>query len=196
MSTYQGSWWLLLLCYLLYQVTCLPVDDKAIISRNFANSTLDGPTHLNLSHPLLGIPPLGDWEHFVYPIPATKQTLKGRILTSQPIRPSALHFAIDGAIASTLWRISQVGNVRLEDADNPYIYRVPGCYFKIDSKVHQGKAMMTYGMVNGVLKALENLLEKKRQFFNTSFVLVDDYQRTWGHGEIFDRPPVPPRPVA
>ena len=159
-------------------------------------STLDGLTHLNSPLPLLGASSLGDWEFFAYPIPTTSQTLKGRIFTSQPIRPSALHFAIDGAIANTLYRISHMGNIRLEDADNPYIYRVPGCYFKMESKVVQGKAMITYGMLNTILKALENLLEKNEQSFNTSFVLVDDEKRTWGHGEIFDRPPLPPSSVA
>ncbi|KAL8784766.1 MAG: hypothetical protein Q9195_008902 [Heterodermia aff. obscurata] len=152
--------------------------------------------HLNSSAPLLKASSLGDWESFAYPIPATRQILKGRIFTTQPIRPIALHFAIDGAIANTLWRISQMGNVRLEDADNPYVYRVPGCYFKMDSKVIEGKAMLTYGMLNGLLKALEHLLETNEQFFNTSFVLVDDEKRTWGHGLIFDRPPLPQSSVA
>ena len=196
MFSCQSSWWLLLLSYLVYPTICLPVDNRAIPPRNNMTSTLDGLTHHSSPLPLLRASSLGDWEFFAYPIPTTSQTLKGRIFTSQPIRPRALHFAIDGAIASTLWRISQMGNVRLEDADNPFIYRVPGCYFKMESKVDQGKAMITYGMLNTILKALENLLEKNEQSFNTSFVLVDDDKRTWGHGEIFDRPPLPPSSVA
>ncbi|CAF9907808.1 MAG: hypothetical protein HETSPECPRED_007909 [Heterodermia speciosa] len=160
------------------------------------NSTLDGLTHLGLPLSPLRVSSLGDWESFVYPIPANKQTLKGRIFTTQPIRPSALHFAIDGALASTQWRIAQMGDVRLEDTDNPYIYRVPGCYFKMESKIVEGKAMLTYGMLVAILKALEHLLEENEQSFNTGFVLVDDEKRTWGHGEIFDKPPSPPSSVA
>lgn len=159
-------------------------------------ATLDGLTDLNSLVPLPGAPSLGDWDFFAYPIPTTRQILKGRIFTSQPIRPYALHFAIDGAIAETIWRIAHIGNVQLEDADNPYIYRVPGCYFKMASKVFDGKALLTYGMLNSILKALQHLLEEREQSFNTSFVLVDDEERTWGHGGIFDRPPLPPLSVA
>ena len=196
MSSYQRLCWLLLFSCLVYQIICLPVNDRAALPRSNTNSTLDELTHFNSPLPLLQASSLGDWEFFAYPIPTTRQILKGRIFTSQPIRPSAFHFAIDGAIASTVWRMAHLGNIRLENADNPYIYRVPGCYFRMASKVVEGKAMLTYGMLNTILRALEHLLEKNEQFFNTSFVLVDDDRRTWGHGEITDRPPVPLSSVA
>ena len=186
----QSSWRLLLLSCLVYHSICFPVNDGATLPRNM-NATLDGLPHLDSPLPLPGALSLGDWDFFAYPIPTTSQIIKGRIFTSQPIRPNALHFAIDGAIAETIWRIAHKGNVQLEDADNPFIYRVPGCYFEMASKVFDGRALLTYGMVNNILKALEHLLESQGQFFNTSFVLVDDQKRTWGHGGIFDRPPLP-----
>ena len=140
----------------------------------------------SLSH---GTYPLGDWEHFTYPIPNTKRVLKGRILTYLPIREAALHYMIDGGLAQTTNQISVLknSNVRLADRENPYIYRVPHCHFKMSSKTIDGKAVMTYGMMKEVFQALKQLLEVDEKSFAISFVLTDAAQKSLGHGDVFER---------
>ncbi|KAI4232876.1 MAG: hypothetical protein L6R40_007280 [Gallowayella cf. fulva] len=132
------------------------------------------------------LPRLGDWENFAYPIPRTKQILKGRILTSKRLNSNSLHFAIDGGLAKVQQQISVSSpNTRLPAYDNPFIYRVPGCYFEMESKVgRDGKPKMTWKMMKDVLSALEQVLEKQQRFFETSFVLTDDAKVSWGHGQV------------
>lgn len=180
---------LLLFFFLAFRVAALPFDEGALLYRIDGFSIPYLLTHFNTTSLLLNTTSLGDWENFAYPIPNSKRILKGRIFTSRRISPSALHFAIDGGLAGTTSRISSLGDIRLADADNPYVYNVPGCHFRMDSKVLRGRAIMTYGMMRDVFEAFEEVLERKQRFFSTSFVLTDQDQRTWGHGEIFDRPP-------
>ncbi|KAL9024870.1 MAG: hypothetical protein Q9196_006196 [Gyalolechia fulgens] len=162
-----------------YPVTSLPF---------IINSLL--PTARNLTDPLsLGPSPIpaNDWEYFAYRIPSTNYALKGRIFTSKPIRPGALHAMIDGGITSTKYWISQLGeDQRLRASDNPYLSTVRGCHFRMQSKtVRAGMPVMTYGMMWDVFVALETVLEKKQRNFETSFVVVDDVEGvSWGHGEV------------
>ncbi|KAL8805552.1 MAG: hypothetical protein Q9200_005381, partial [Gallowayella weberi] len=124
-----------------------------------------------------------DWEHFTYEISGTKLALKGRIFIDKPLRPNSLHFAIDGGLAIAE---RQPSNARLSDHDNPFTYRVPGCYFETRSKVARmdGRPTMTWKMMKDLLSALEEVLEKQRNYFEASFVLVDDSEISWGHGQI------------
>ena len=169
---------LLLFCFGLH-TTCFPFEDRALSPGNSV-STLQRPSKINNSSSLLlDEPRLGDWEHFVEPIPNTKRVFRGRIFTDRPIRPSALHFMIDGGLATASSRLDDLGNINLVGQDNPFVYRVPGCHFQIRSKTSDGKALMTYAMLIEVFKALEKLLEKGQRFFATSFVLTDYERVSW-----------------
>ena len=46
------------------------------------------------------------------------------------------------------------------------------------------RPIMTWLMVRDVLLALREVLVRGQKSFQTSFVLVDDQARSWGHGEI------------
>jgi hypothetical protein len=81
---------------------------------------------------------------------------------------------IEGGLLSTLRQIAISGNIRLRDEDNPYTYRVPGCYFDVRSKTSEERATITYGMLGDVFMTLEQVLEKAQRNFETSFVLTDE----------------------
>ncbi|KAL9595432.1 MAG: hypothetical protein Q9219_006449 [cf. Caloplaca sp. 3 TL-2023] len=136
-------------------------------------------------------PSVNDWEHFRYPIAYTKLILVGRILTSNRLSPSAVHFTLDGGIAEITDYIHNRGNVRLKESENPYHYATPGCYFIISSKLASpgGQPKMTWNMVRDVLFALEQLLEQQQRFFEVSFALTDRDRQSWGHGQVIARPP-------
>ncbi|KAL8800476.1 MAG: hypothetical protein Q9182_005148 [Xanthomendoza sp. 2 TL-2023] len=136
-------------------------------------------------------PPLKDWDHFTFPITFTPFSLKGRILTSRPLRPTAIHYALDGGVAKTTDDIFKYGaKTRLRDTDNPYRFAVPGCHFYIGSTLARDRqARMTYSMVRDVLFALETVVERAERWFEVSFVLVDVKQVSWGHGELMGRNP-------
>ena len=183
---FLSSWDLLLPTFL---AACHPVDDVKLYSGlDRTNITLPF-INRNASSLSQGTYRLGDWEHFTYPIPDTRRVLKGRILTYLPIRETDLHYMIDGGLALTMSQISRLGssNVRLADRDNPYVYRVPHCHFKMSSKIMNGKAIVTYGMMKKVFQALEQLLEAKQKSFAISFVLTDASGQTLGHGDVFER---------
>ena len=185
---------LLLLSTLGLQVAGLPLDDRSTpLERNISIASIPS-TNGNLRAPMLDVPSLGDWEHFTYAIPNTKLILKGRMFPSRPLRESALHYMIDGGIAETTSHISTFGDESLRSEHNPFIYRVPGCHFKMSSKVSRGEATMSYRMMREVFLAFEQLLEKEEQPFETSFVLTDERRVTWGHGEVTEgaRSPSPP----
>ena len=170
-----------------------PIDDYKVNSTlDRTNTVLSFMDRKSSSHPQ-DIYPLGDWEHFKYPIPNTRRVLRGRILTYLPIREAALHYMIDGGIAQTTSQIATLGdsNVRLADRDNPYVYRVPHCHFKMSSKSVEGRAIMTYGMMNEVFHALNQLLEVEQRSFAISFVLIDATKKSLGHGDVFERSQTP-----
>ncbi|KAI4100425.1 MAG: hypothetical protein LQ339_005486 [Xanthoria mediterranea] len=133
---------------------------------------------------------LNDWENFAYPIPSpNNQILKGRIFTSKPLRPGPLQSVIDGVLAYAQRHVSDLGpTARLYPRDNGLCYRdLGGCFFEIRSKVDRGEGnrpIMTWLMVRDVLLALREVLVRGQKSFQTSFVLVDDQARSWGHGEI------------
>ena len=179
----------LLLSFCINRIACSPLKERAISPRMTVPSVSPIITHANASSLPLVVPSLGDWENFAYPIPNSKRVLKGRIFTNRPLRPNALHFAIDGGIARAKSVIASKGNTRIRAPDNPFTFRVPGCYFGMSSKVLGGEAIMRYGDMVDVLEALEQLLEKGQLFLETSFVLTDNEQKTWGHGEIFEQEP-------
>lgn len=180
---------LLLSCFIC-QIACIPLEERALSARTTIPSVPPILNHANVSSLPLVVPSLGDWENFAYPIPNSKRILKGRIFTNRPLRRNALHFAIDGGIASAKSAISSKGNIRIRATDNPFIFRVPHCYFGMSSKVFGGEAVMSYGNMVEVLEALEQLLEKQQRFLETSFVLTDKEQKTWGHGQIFEKEPL------
>lgn len=153
-----------------------------------SSSELLLPPHTNSSS-LFSKTPVNDWESFAYPISGTIQILKGRIFTSRRVTPDSLRFMIEGGIFSTLREIAILGNTRLRDEDNPYTYRVPGCYFDFRSKTSGKQPMMTYGMLGDVFMALEQVLEKAQRNFETSFVLTDEDRVTWGHGQVLTKAP-------
>ncbi|CAL8576549.1 hypothetical protein XPA_002424 [Xanthoria parietina] len=133
---------------------------------------------------------LNDWENFAYPIPSpNNQILKGRIFTSKPLRPGPLQSVIDGVLAYAQQHVSDYGpTARLYPRDNGLCYRdLGGCFFELRSKVDPegGKRpIMTWLMVRDVLLALREVLVRRQQSYETSFVLVDIEARSWGHGEI------------
>lgn len=153
-----------------------------------SSSELLHPPHTNSSS-LFSKTPVNDWESFAYPISGTIQILRGRIFTSRHITPDSLRFMIEGGLFSTLREIAILGNTRLRDEDNPYTYRVPGCYFDFRSKTSGKQPMMTYGMLGDVFMALEQVLEKAQRNFETSFVLTDEDRVTWGHGQVLTKAP-------
>ncbi|KAL8680954.1 MAG: hypothetical protein Q9224_006901, partial [Gallowayella concinna] len=150
------------------------------------NNTIDiTSTHLFL-------PSLGDWENFAFVIPSTKFILKGRIFTGKPLRANALHYALDGGLVTAQEQLSHLGaTARLRNRDNPFTYKVPGCYFEMRSKVARidDRPTMTWKMMRNLVLALEQVLEKERKYYETSFVLVDESKVTWGHGQITERAP-------
>ena len=178
---------MLLLSSSALQVAGLPLDDRA--TPWGSNNSIAPLTSVvsNLPSLVLDVSSLGDWEHFTYPIPNTKRVLKGRIFTNRPIRHYALHYMIDGGMAQATSHISAFGDTHLSFEDNPFTYRVPGCHFKMSSKLFRGRATMSYGTMREVFLALEQLLEKEERFFAVSFVLTDEKQGTWGHGEVSER---------
>ncbi|KAI4183344.1 MAG: hypothetical protein L6R41_005442 [Letrouitia leprolyta] len=150
----------------------------------------DNDSNLFLPGILTTPPSSNDWENFAYPIPNTREILKGRIFTSKPLRASALHFMIDGGLAQSRHELYNSGNIRLRTKDNPYTYVVPGCFFTMRSKVASGgKPWMTYRMMRDVFAALEEVLEKVGKNFEASFVLTDEDRRSWGHGGVWERRP-------
>lgn len=183
---FLSSWGVLLPMLL---IASHPVDESKL-NADF-DGTIGAPSFINRNSSSLSLMthPLGDWEHFTYSIPKTRRVLRGRIFTFLPIRKAALHYMIDGGIAQTTSQITTLrrSNIRLEDGDNPYVYRVPHCHFEMSSKLVDGKATMTYGMMKEVFQALEQLLEVGQRSFATSFVLTDETKVTWGHGEVFER---------
>lgn len=180
---------LVLLSCPVYFVASLPTDNGTPSSKSSLSMTSPLLSSSNLLS-TLDTPSANDWEHFSYPIPNTRQILKGRIFTSRPIRPSSLHFMIDGGIAETGQQLSKLGNTRLRLRDNPYRYQVPGCHFEIGSKTSPGgRPLMTYGMMRDVFLALEQVLEKAQRSFETSFVLTDQDQMSWGHGQVVQNAP-------
>jgi len=96
---------------------------------------------------------------------------------------------IEGGLFSTLREVAISGNIRLRVEDNPYTYRVPGCYFDIRSKTSGKQPTMTYGMLGDVFMALEHVLEKAQRNFESSFVLTDEDRVTWGHGQVLAQVP-------
>ncbi len=50
--------------------------------------------------------------------------------------------------------------------------------------------VMTWVMVRDILLGLREVLEKGERRFETSFVVVDEGGRSWGHGEIMESMPV------
>ena len=180
---------LLFLLQLKPRVASLPLDGQALSVIN-NDLGLRLPITANTSTLSSSTPALNDWENFAYPIPGSKQILKGRILTSKRLRPSALHYVLDGGMAQARQQIQNYGNVKLRNQDNPYTYVVPGSFFTIRSKIStDGRPVMTYGMTRDVFRALESVLEKPQRNFETSFVLTDEYRNSWGHGEIAAKPP-------
>ena len=182
-----GSLVLLVVCSYITLAACLPLDVGISFSTNQSITTSRNPSHANVSSLSLGT--LGDWVHFSYPILNTNQVLKGQIFTSRPLRARALHYVIDGALAFARRQMSSSGNTALQESDNPFIYRIPGCYFKMGSKLRVGKPIMTYKMMIDTLDALHDLLETQQMAFDTTFSLTDKNQKTWGHGEIFGEVP-------
>lgn len=175
-----------LLLHLVFPVTSLPTDNGAPSPATNLALTPPLPSSSNLFSPLPPPSP-NDWENFAYPIPHTKQMLKGRIFTSRRIKPRALHFMIDGGIARTRAQISELGNIGLRIKDNPYLYSVPGCHFRMESKMVGERPVMTYRMMMDVFLALEKVLEKTQRDFEASFVLTDGEGRSWGHGSVAER---------
>ncbi|KAL8721555.1 MAG: hypothetical protein Q9181_007684, partial [Wetmoreana brouardii] len=178
---------LLLLPSLALQAASIPLDEPK------PTSILAGPapTNANLSSPLHSASP-DDWIHFTQPIPSTKLLLKGRLFPTRRLRPSSVHYTIEAGVAVTTDHIQRYGDIRLHEFDNPWHYGVYGCYFYIDSKLSRDRFMaptMTYGMVRDVLLALEQVMEVQKQNFEASFVLTDEDQVTWGHGEILKSKP-------
>ncbi|KAL8725595.1 MAG: hypothetical protein Q9166_007260 [cf. Caloplaca sp. 2 TL-2023] len=171
---------LMVLQYMAVRVASLPLDDRALSPNPNTNLSFSPePT------------PLNDWEHFAYPIPRTTQILKGRIFTDNPLRASSLHFTLDGALVIAQQQLSHLGpDARLWSRDNPFTYRVPGCYFGIGSKVQGERPVMTWKMMRDVVMALQQVLEQQQRYFHASFVLTDTDQVTWGHGEVADRGPL------
>ncbi|KAL8788356.1 MAG: hypothetical protein Q9213_001753 [Squamulea squamosa] len=173
--------------YLACLITSIPLNARPVIvpSNPWTNENLSSTI---LSH---SPPSLNDWEHFAYPIPGTKQILKGRIFTSQPLRPSSVHFALDGGLAQTQYQLSTFGpTARLFTRDNPYSYKVPGCFVEMRSKVAtDGRPIMTWKMMRDIFLALEQVVEKEQRFFDVSFVLTDESQVSWGHGQVIEREP-------
>ena len=97
---------------------------------------------------------------------------------------------LTGGLAQTKQQIYHLGaDTRLSIQDNPYTYGVPGCHFVIRSKTWAGRPTMTYGMMRNVFLALEKVLEKRNRNFETSFVLTDLDQVTWGHGAVWEKAP-------
>ncbi|KAL8960986.1 MAG: hypothetical protein Q9193_002394 [Seirophora villosa] len=130
---------------------------------------------------------LNAWENFAYPIPPTKQVLRGRIFTLRPIRPGALFFMIAGGIATTRRQIPELGDACLRARDNLYAYMVPGCHFCMWSKTakRSGAPVMTYRMMQEVFLALEEVLQKDERKFEATFVLTDEDCVSWDDGEVF-----------
>lgn len=179
---------LLLFPCLILQVPGLLTKGVAPSRVSTTSSGLLLPSHANSSSLLLETP-FNDWDYFAYPIPGTNQILKGHIFTSRLVRPSSLQFMIEGGLLSTLRQIAITGNIRLRDEDNPYTYRVPGCYFDVRSKTSEERPTITYGMLGDVFMALEQVLEKAQRNFETSFVLTDEDRVTWGHGQVLAKAP-------
>ena len=179
---------LLLFSHLIPQVAGLTAKTVAPSPGSTTSSDLLLPPHVNSSSLLLETP-VNDWEHFTYPISGTIQVLKGRIFTSRRVTPSSLQFMIEGGLFNILREIAILGNTRLKDEDNPYTYRVPGCYFDFRSKTSGKQPTMTYGMLGDVFMALEQVLEKAQRNFETSFVLTDEDRVTWGHGQVLAKSP-------
>ena len=48
---------------------------------------------------------------------------------------------------------------------------------------------MTWKMMREVFSALEHVLVREERFFEVSFVLVDEDEVTWGHGQVAENPP-------
>ena len=113
--------------------------------------------------------------------------MTGRIFTSSPISPSSLHYVLKAGLEITQLRLANLGDVRLETHDNPFVYRTPGCDLQLASNLDDGEPKMTYGMMKETFQALEQLLERGQRFFEVSFVLTDEKNNPWGNGEIFAR---------
>ncbi|KAL8927857.1 MAG: hypothetical protein Q9172_001157 [Xanthocarpia lactea] len=171
--------------YLVSLTFGLPLDNRAIISSNpWTNRKFSSTS-------FLGPPPKNDWEAFAYRIPLTNQILKGRIFTSKPLRRYSLRLAIHGGLTETQTSISSYGpSTRIRSRDNPYVSTVPGCFIGMRSKVgSDGEPTMTWKMMRDVFSTLEHVLENDQRFLETSFVLTDEDQVSWGHGEVAQNPP-------
>lgn len=190
MLSRMGSLPLLLLLPLLpciaFPATCVPIKDRAPLVRRYAPSTPDSLTQVNSSTLLLDLPSMSDpKEYFEYKIKATKQVLNGRLFTRTRIRPDSLHHVLEAGLGIAESRLAALGNIRLADHDNPFVYRVPGCDLQMASNVDDGEAKMTYSMMREVFRALELLLEKGQRYCEVTFLLSDDKNHPFGHGEIF-----------
>ncbi|KAL8832070.1 MAG: hypothetical protein Q9191_000492 [Dirinaria sp. TL-2023a] len=187
MLSHTGSLALLLLLLpgIAFRVGCAPVNDRVLLFERNISSVPDRFELVNSSTTVLELPSTSRWDPIEYKIPATKQVLTGRIFTSSPIRPSSLHYVLDAGLGIAEARLASMGDVRLADHDNPFVYRVPGCDFQLASSVSDGEVKMTYGMMKEVFKALEALLERPQRFYEATFVLSDNKNHAFGHGEIF-----------
>ncbi|KAL8860985.1 MAG: hypothetical protein Q9178_002498 [Gyalolechia marmorata] len=171
--------------YLVSLTVGLPLDDRATISsnpwtnRNFSSASFLIP------------PPSNDWENFAYRIPLTNQILKGRVFTSEPLRRDHVRHAIDDGLMETQALVTRYGPTRrIRPRDNPYGSKVPGCYIGMRSKDgSDGKPTMTWKMMREMFSALEHVLLDQQRTLQASFVLTDEDQVTWGHGQVAENPP-------
>ena len=174
----------LLVITLLYSLaTTTPINHQPSLPSSLLTPSLPKPASLN------------DWEHFTYPLPRTPFILKGRIFTSKPLLPSALHTALSGVLDYAQTQVSALGpEARLPTRN--IAYRIPGsgrsdgCFLKLMSTMDREGPVMTWGMVRDILLGLREVLEKGERRFETSFVVVDEGGRSWGHGEIMEKTPV------
>ncbi|KAL8930240.1 MAG: hypothetical protein Q9208_000857 [Pyrenodesmia sp. 3 TL-2023] len=178
---------LLLLIHYVFPTAGSPINNEELPPGSGLALTPQTPANVST---FLDTPASNDWEHFAHPIPNSKQILKGRILTSRPVQPRAMHSMLDGGLTQARQQIYHLGaDTRLRIRDNPYTYGVPGCHFIIRSKTFHDRPTMTYEMIKGVFVALDRVLEQSNRRFEASFVLTDVDQLTWGHGEIWAKEP-------
>ncbi|KAI4275132.1 MAG: hypothetical protein L6R35_006292 [Caloplaca aegaea] len=158
--------------------TCSPADRSAPLA--------------NLSSLLL-TEPITNHRTISYPIPRTTQVLRVRVFTCRSIEPLPLHRALEGALSLAQQRLTHQGpNARLLTRNNPFTYGVHGCYFEMTSrKARDGLPGMTWKMMRDVLLALQQVLERDRNWFEAGFVLAEATQGgNWGHGQVLQEVPM------